>query len=514
MMYLRWLAPGDTWRRLLETPIGALVPPAVVTSVGDALAGIERIELRVDLQSTMPPQQRAEIMRMGARAQLLGPDEQQKWADGLYRDLATGKKNPMMPDPAVVAKIGPFPGYDADLVVVADEAARIRLDALVAGGFGGSIAWRDEGGSRVMDGDHARLTASSDAIGIHLRSRPEWSSDALDRPGTGPAWSTTQDIEMRTVVTPRDPAAYARVLELPEHATIPSGMMSLSIADGRARMRMDAPPTMPKLWRDSMKTSAALTAAAWDRVPAEALVAAAYALEPDDRFGKTFAKAIAMGMLVPLVTGHGDDGTALVDALSTCMANADGVGFLYVEPAGLLPAVTVAVPVGDEAGQTLVSAMQKVMPTATVMPDRRLRIQLGMVMLQIGVRDGLLACTSNPAGLDAIAVRPGVFTAQADVAAGLIAGGEQPALSRIVVRADRILEFVQPLAAAGGVPAERTASLQEASKRFGAEGEAGWLVLRSGSTGMSAEAGGAVALAAGALLLLKDAAPGAVTGIN
>lgn len=506
IIYLRWHRPERTWARLRETPLGAMVPPAIADQVAAQLAGIDRVEVALDsvsatdadVDATLTPE-----LRRASLAALQGePGAQRDAALETMRMVLEQAADPAKPAPRT-ASFGPMPAQHTMVrVVVSDAAARERCQAMLDSGFGGRMAWRREGERLVADGDQCRLEAGSDAGGLFLSLRPTWCTN--DLPADELAWDESRDVQLRSVIRPRRPEAYAAATKGEVATSILSMEVELWLDGGEMRLRSFIPT---QAGQSGTGPSRAVSASTWRQVPTEALIAGACAIGRDD----VGMQSILLGLVAPVLLMGSAKDESLSQACVDLAYGVDGDLVGYLQQGGMGPALTLALDVPAQRCAAFLDALAvRGEAGRAAEPMAPVRIRTPMAIIEVGHRDGRLIVTTDPAGIAGFGPQGDGFVTAPDVAAGMLAGGDAPSTARLIMRTGRLLELAMPMVALAGLPPEQTALLTQAATRLREQPEAGWLVARSGADGTRAEAGGAVALLAALLM----SAPMAPRGVN
>ncbi|HYE05199.1 MAG TPA: sigma-70 family RNA polymerase sigma factor [Planctomycetota bacterium] len=497
---VRWRRPLDSWRGIVDSPIGAMLPGTIVDTISGELAGIEDIELRMDPMSMFRPEEMEAVLLDAAKGHLGGPAKQQEMMREQRKALLERREVPGTPKHPPT--LGGFPAYRADAVArFSDDAAAERWRARIADRL---AATPGEDGTVSLSGDDCSLAFTASPRVLGMRMRTAWNDGDL-------AWMSTPqgpaDVTMRMVMRPHDPRAYADILGVPPQEIIEAGHLTFWIDRGRFRMTA-ASIAQGTQQRDMLAGMPTLAADVWQRVPPEALLAGAWAMRGSD----VFTSALLEGMLLQVSTqDEGGTMAALIAAVRGIGAEVDGALIGYLEPVGAMPALTAALPTTPGSARALVDAIAGLLGQAPA--DGIVRIPAMLFLFQLGYHDGHLVCTSNPAGVAAFAVHGAAFAQVPDVAASLVATGDAPAMARLLVRTDRLIDLAVPMAAASGLPHEEVAGMEEASRRLEEEREAGWMVMRADEDGFNAEASGIAAVIAAIAAAGAGAAAG-VSGIN
>jgi RNA polymerase sigma-70 factor, ECF subfamily len=502
----RWSDPKSTWARLRATSLGAMIPAAAVEEIEKAIAGIERVEFIADPLSLFGPD--SEITKQQKRSMAVmqgkGPNEAKAYAREVFEKIAAGETlvGATEIEQQNMPKIGGALAYLATIrITCADSDVSERVLAWISEQSGELVKEQRAGGFTVL-GTNAKLIVEKREKSVVVQVIPDGAKGELVWAEAIP-WPNPRDVQGRMLLKPDDPKAYAAVMHRDVQEIIPSGDFEWWIEDGRFRMSASSPSFSESL-AESYASSAKLTGTEWNWVPRGALLAGACATRSEDFVTTGFIQGLIGGLVMPLTMlgGHQADAPELMRSLLdlTDSSNGDLIG--YLEVAGMMPLATVALSAPAERSQALLNTLAKCF-ALTINPDSTITLPAGYMTITLGHQNGHLVCTTDPVGLASFTTHDGQFQAEPDVALGLSAGGSEPALTRFILRTEKIIDLVLPLAPALGLPQEEITALQEAAVKIREDHEGGWFVVRTNRAGMHAEAGGAVALVPAAALALK-----------
>jgi RNA polymerase sigma factor (sigma-70 family) len=503
---VRWIDPSDTWKRMCETPLGALIPSENASEIELQLSGIERIEMVFDYMSEFATDTDSEYAKRARRHQAIelikGPEKAKKENQPI-QFTAVEHQEPRF--------IGKLPGYYTSIQVICrDAAASQRCLGWLALKLSHMTQQTTDSGFTIA-GTGADLAVSAKGNTLSVDIRPRDSERDFSWANTV-AWPSGRDIQCRALQKKNDPAAYAKLTHEPVQEISTGGELNLWIEDGHVRMLFDVAAS--KEWTDNFKQFSALSGVEWDRIPPDALAAVAISAQPEDMSSGAFIDTVLTLLAYPLFINDSDDvagSEELMAAIHEIVEVANGSMVSYIEPNGLIPTMTVALSAPRQNCSTMFGLLANKLHFQ-VIDDSTFRLAFTYCTLDIGHRDGYLIATTHPAGISSFALHEGEFAAETDVASGLASTGSNPALCRVIVRTDKIIETALPMAAAIGIPAEQVTGLQTAASQLREQRDGGWFVLRTNAEGLRAEAGGAAAMIAAMALAAKSGL--APTGVN
>jgi RNA polymerase sigma-70 factor, ECF subfamily len=518
---VRWIDPCDTWKRMRATPLGALIPLEKAQEIEDQLSGIKRIDLVFDPMAELSLETDSDLARKVRRRQAIALIKGTEEAKRLAQEEAKKEQEEFQEAIATqdVVKIsqannmvkrsigGKLPGYYTSIkVLCSDSAASLRCRTWLAQQLS-DLTQQTTNSGFTISGTRADLAVAVTDNSLSLDIRPDDNEKDFSWANSIP-WPSGRDVQCRVLQKPRHPAAYAKLMHIPAQDISSSGDLNLWIEDGHVRMLLDfAATSASNEWSDLYSKCSSLSATAWDRIPPGALAAAAISARPDDKISIAVIDAVlslgAWPLFVMNRTADAGGHQELLGAIHGISAVADGNMISYIEPTGLIPALTVALSAPTEHCSAMFSVLADKFHLQLTEAST-FQFTFTYCTLEIGHRDGYLVATTHPAGISSFALHEGQFAAEADVESGLAATGADPALARVIVRTDKIIETALPMAAAIGLPPEQTADLQSAAAQLREHRDGGWFVMRMHPEGMRAEAGGAAAMIAAIALAAKS----------
>jgi hypothetical protein len=502
---VRWLDPPGTWQQLRATPLGALIPAETADVITKQLAGIDRVEAQFDIlsmfnsESELPKKEQ----RDQARILLLGPEEQRvqmqvKITESMSPDHQR-KTQKLMAN----AKVGDYPGYRYQFrVFTTSEDQRARLQTLLAEQFAKLGGTATASGFTAM-GDRAHLDGGIDARGLFASMHPDHAPTDLSW-AEETAWTGARDFELRFLSKPRHPEAYAAALKRKVEAVVDTCRMSLWIESGRLRMETTGAVNTQAAAK-IYSSCATLTDEVWKWVPKEALAAGALAVRPNDMISNGILQSFTLAFAAPLITpGETAKNDALVMAFKNFEMAVDGHVIGYVDVSGPLPSGTIAGSMPAEACSIFISQMAERFGLK-LSDQSTLKFPLGPVLCEAGYHDGHFVFTTDSRGIASFQPHGDDFATQPDVASSMTASQGAPPMAHMVMRTDKIIDWALPMAqATGAVPPEQIEKLRTASSQMREQQDTGWFVMRMSETGMKAEASGAAAFIAGAVVGLQS----------
>ena len=238
--------------------------------------------------------------------------------------------------PDHIVRLVLLPGLPFDMrVLFTDNAARGRLRGQLVSQPIVGITWQDDGDHLMASGANAHAEATFSDRAVFIRAAPDRDTANVDWADSAATWNDRRDIQVRMLLRPKDPAAYARAMRIEEQTNRQMGMMDLWMEGTRLRMEATAAAVNPSL-AATYANGPSLSFANWSRVPPLALIAGACALHADDVTTNTLITSMVVGALMPMKMANKID-AALVKTLLDAVDGAHDELVGYVEQSGSCP---------------------------------------------------------------------------------------------------------------------------------------------------------------------------------
>lgn len=464
----RWHDGARTAERLRGLPEVALLGAAAEPTLA-AVADIAEATLLFEPMALLPPAQRERLLAEQRTLERLTPAEREarvlaatddsEQGEALRAtmgvDRTRGAHAEVTAPEADVEPVAALAGWARMADAAAVERVLARLDGAVATPEG----WALGGGAAQLRREAQRLVLTGSLL----------APDAAMQATSAAPGRTDADLE---IVLWRAVAGAAPERRGGVDLTVrPDGLRLTSRFAWEDEQQGRDAAAAPRLARDCL-----------DAVPAGALVAGAWRLAP---------AGTAMGRLLV----HRLTAAAVPPELATTVRDAamriDGTLLVWVESGAPVPALTGQIELPADAAETLLAATG--LPRGA---DGSVAIQLGLLPLVVGWRDGRLVATTLPGGLDAIDRRGG-FTAHDDVRRALAAMPEGPLGGCAVLRPRALVDTVAPYVAMAGAAWNERLLAYDGRLQDGAYA---FLAVASDAGGLRIDAAGVLSLIAGAAL--------------
>jgi RNA polymerase sigma factor (sigma-70 family) len=490
----RWNDGGRTVARLKKLPEFALLPPEGVEAL-DRMAEIAAAGVVFDCNALMSEDDRRETYRM-----------QREFRNMTAEQVSTHVKGEMLRiREANASSTAAGPGKEPEDI---DGYGPKLLDGLHAWIQGSSadaqaLAQARAFFAKATPKEQAALTVTQEGARLRLGTQGDAAVQAmLDRAAT--PRHPEADLELGLVFEPG----------LPGTGPKDTGALTMTVTPEGLRMSASGP------WStDSLRTHAAsaprLDLTRFAALPAEALLAGGIALRPGEFTQLIDVISLAEGVQPPRhwseerntqATGR----LALIEAISIAIDQVDGAVIAWVEPGAPMPSMTVEADLPRPAYDDLAKAIATA-SGSTVGPDGALTIAAGMVMCEIGWKDGRLTVTTKPGGIAAID-RTGGFAAQPEIVRAMAAVPDKKPSMCALMRPAALTAYAAPYV--GMFAPDWAPRLAEYQRQLTAQQSYGFCTMTSDATGIRLEAAGAMSLIAGAIIGAQGASMAGIKGVN
>lgn len=479
-------------RRLKTLPEMAMLPAEGMAKL-DELAGLKEAVLILDSHSLMPDQDSAKLFRELNEMRRLSSREQLARFEMNMEEAMKDMKRPGSASAAEASLPDPSAGMPKILSGLHGWCEGTRPDAAIMNRLRGLLdgqSWSRSTGPGAWTVSGAG-TASVMAQGPRLVvGHPDDPALATIRRHATTAGSQAADMEFIGLL---DPGILGR-------PWITTATASLTVTAEGLRFSCAAPWGTDAQRQDGLRISH-LSKDAFARVPADAILAAGLALKPGEMESSIFWKSMLVGMTLPLrLQADADPAKAnrlrLIDAFTGLLGSMDGSLLVWVQPGAPLPEVTCEA----DLPKTSFDRFAEVISTIGETPrssDGGLTLLLGMVMVDIGWKDGRMICTTRPGGIGDLD-HSGGFTRQPEIATAFAAMPDRTPVGCVLLRPAALIDYAAPYAAMAGP--EWQTRLTDYRQRLTQSDAYGFFTVSSDKAGLHAKAAGLLSVIAGAAM--------------
>ncbi len=484
---LRWNDGARSAERAKHLPELALLPSAGADILA-VIASMREGAVAINLEAMFPDAERVRQLRFQKELATLPPaDQARRVHDEIARVTAETKKG----GEAEKAATGSgMPGVEGWLTFADGTAPGIDKVQAIASALPFLMTAAPVDGGVDLHGRGGDIQVRQTGPRFDVHSTTALSPAALLPAGEMSSRIPDADLEMSMLM---DPGTSASIMTL--------GSVAVTVTADGLHLLSNSP------WVDAEHRRASETGVRVDRrrfagIPAQALMAAVVAMNPDEtRLSNTW-QSLFDGLVLPIEMGSGDDASkqarlTVTKAAVEALRGIDGSLVAWLEPGSPMPIITLEADLPKSAADALIASTGQ-----TADADGTVCVSAGMAMLWMGWHDGRLVCTTNPGGLGAVD-RSGGFTSQPEIVRALAAMPKASPTVCALMRPAAMMHTAGPFV--GMLAPDQLTHVAEYEKRLSADTAYGFLTIVPSSEGVRMEASGMLALIGGAYLAAQMA---------